>query len=62
MRIKEDVLKTSCENCNYRQVGCHSKCESYAEYRKEIDKINKNRKKFDEAMGITLASYRRSFI
>ena len=43
-------------------MECHSKYESYKEYRKEIEKINKNRKKFDEEMGITLASYRKVFL
>ena len=45
-----------------REVGCHAKCDHYKKYRKEIEKISKNRKKFSEEMGLTLASYRKAFL
>lgn len=27
-----------CRNCEERAVGCHAKCERYAEYRAEVDR------------------------
>ena len=33
-------MKVPCKNCTTRYAGCHSKCEKYAEYRREIDKRN----------------------
>lgn len=32
-------LKCKCKGCNSREVGCHSSCDDYKEYRKAIDKI-----------------------
>ena len=26
-----------CKDCEERHVGCHSKCEKYAEFRKEVN-------------------------
>lgn len=34
-------MKTPCRGCQFREVGCHSKCESYLEYRKKLDEQNK---------------------
>ena len=30
-------MKTPCENCTERVVGCHGKCEKYLAYRADID-------------------------
>lgn len=37
--------KCSCKDCKERYSGCHSACEKYKEYRKEIDRKNANRAK-----------------
>jgi hypothetical protein len=34
-------MKAPCKDCPNRKVGCHSTCEKYLDYRKEVDKINK---------------------
>ncbi len=47
------TIKSNCYRCNKREVGCHATCESYKEFRKELDVIN-NRKqyiKFIEQIG-----------
>lgn len=30
--------KNTCKDCKDRKVGCHSKCEKYAEFKKELDR------------------------
>lgn len=30
-----------CKDCPDREVGCHSKCERYTSFRKELDEYNK---------------------
>lgn len=55
-------MKNSCINCKYRKIGCHNKCDSYKKYKEEIERINKNRKTFNEQMRITLNSYKRIYI
>lgn len=41
-----------CRRCNDRQVGCHGKCERYAEYRKSRDEyaalVRKHNRKREE--------------
>lgn len=32
--------KNECKNCTRRELGCHSKCEIYIEYRKAKDERN----------------------
>lgn len=56
------MLKNTCQNCQYRQIGCHSKCNAYKEYKEKIDKIKKNRRDFNTKMGLTLSSYRKLYI
>lgn len=55
-------MKNSCINCKYRKIGCHSKCDSYKEYKEKIEQINKNRIDFNTKMGLTLSSYRKLYI
>ena len=38
-------LRNACYNCTERHVGCHSTCEKYAEYQKELEK---GKKLYDE--------------
>ena len=35
-------MKTPCRECKFREIGCHSKCESYKQYRASLDKLKKN--------------------
>lgn len=37
------MIKSPCFNCLNRAMGCHSKCEGYADYRTRMDEI-KNRR------------------
>lgn len=53
---------SSCQNCKYREIGCHARCDAYREYKEKIDKINKNRREFNTKMGLTLSSYRKLYI
>lgn len=43
------TVKNNCYECNKREVGCHTHCENYAKYRKELDVIN-NRRKYIKSM------------
>lgn len=43
------MMKPPCKNCPKRQIGCHSDCPEYLEYRgklaeeREIEKLNRIR-------------------
>ena len=37
------ILKCPCKECNYRNVGCHSGCESYKDWQSTRDAINAER-------------------
>lgn len=34
------MIKSPCHKCKEREVGCHSTCEKYAEFRQRLDEIN----------------------
>ena len=34
------MINSKCKGCTKRVVGCHSTCEDYKEFRKELDKQN----------------------
>lgn len=34
------MIKSPCFNCPNRAMSCHSKCESYTDYRARIDNLN----------------------
>ena len=34
------MIKSPCFNCPNRAMSCHSKCESYIDYRARIDELN----------------------
>lgn len=38
------MIDSGCKGCTERTLGCHSKCQRYAEYRKQIDRLNKYRR------------------
>ena len=39
------TVKNSCKGCTERYQGCHSNCEKYKAFRKEIDEATKIRLK-----------------
>lgn len=40
--------KSTCFQCKDREVGCHSKCEKYIEFKKLSDEYNDNMRKSRE--------------
>ena len=36
-------MKTPCRECKFREIGCHSKCESYIQWRAQLDKYNEQK-------------------
>jgi hypothetical protein len=34
-----------CKHCEYREVGCHSKCKYYKDYKKKLEEEHKERDK-----------------
>lgn len=43
--------KCCCKGCENRVVGCHSTCEQYAAYRKDIDEVREETKKQNQIDG-----------
>jgi hypothetical protein len=39
IRMMTSRVLSPCYKCSDRSVGCHSVCERYKQYRKEVDKI-----------------------
>ena len=37
--------ESTCQNCEKRYVGCHSECEEYIEFKKQLDIYYKERSK-----------------
>ena len=37
-------MTAPCKDCDIRFVGCHSKCEKYIQYKKEMAEADKKRK------------------
>lgn len=42
------TITNCCYKCEDRKQGCHSKCESYAEYVKQNEQLKANRRKNHE--------------
>ena len=38
-------MLSPCQKCTERHPMCHGKCEKYAEFRKEVEKVAKRRNK-----------------
>lgn len=36
-------MKPPCRECQFREVGCHSKCESYIQWRVQLDNTSSKR-------------------
>ena len=34
------AIQGPCQGCERREVGCHSSCEEYKEYREHVDNMN----------------------
>lgn len=43
------MVKGYCLNCTERYLGCHSKCEKYKKYKKELAEYN-NKVKIEKQM------------
>ena len=43
--IGDNNMKAPCKDCIKRELGCHSKCADYQEYRKFQDRQNDDRRK-----------------
>ena len=39
---------TSCKGCTKRELGCHSHCKDYLEQKAKRDKINEERRKYND--------------
>lgn len=37
-------MSAPCKHCENRYIGCHSKCEKYIQYKKEMAEVDKKRK------------------
>ena len=46
--------RSPCLDCKYRELTCHSHCESYLQYRKVMDEIKEKRKHNSDATGYTV--------
>ena len=45
-------MKKPCRECQFREVGCHSKCESYKQYRASLDKLNEEKNMQDMSRAV----------
>lgn len=39
----------TCKNCNKRQIGCHSTCKEYIDWKTERDRVNEIARKKRQA-------------
>ena len=46
------VIFNPCKDCTDREVGCHGKCEKYAQYRAELERSKAIRKKYATIKGV----------
>lgn len=37
------IMKPPCRECQFREIGCHSECESYIQWRAQLDKYNEQK-------------------
>lgn len=40
MKVIGDIMKVPCKDCNKRCLNCHSACEEYFQYKREIMKVS----------------------
>ena len=54
-------MNAPCKNCPDREIGCHSKCNKYSEFRKKRDEeLDRKRKEDDVAYAIATGMYHMS--
>lgn len=54
-------MNAPCKNCPDREIGCHSKCNKYSQFRKERDEeLDRKRREDDVAYAIATGMYRMS--
>lgn len=58
------TTKTNCcYECKKRELGCHSKCAEYAEFKKELNKINARKEEYRKSESLSFKfSYARDVI
>ena len=49
-------MECKCIDCSRRCIGCHSKCDDYAEYRKHIDDMSRRERKRTETLSFIKAA------
>lgn len=53
MRIDSPIRDTPpCKDCQDRHHGCHDKCHGYAEWKAELEKVNEERRKYNQMTAI----------
>lgn len=55
-------MLSPCMGCSKRNVGCHSSCTEYAEYKTEVENVNKARKTFNTSHMATVTQKRQASI
>lgn len=49
MRLDGPIRDISpCKDCPDRHPGCHDKCPGYAEWKSKLEKVNSERKKYNQ--------------
>lgn len=53
MDLGPKLNSNKCKGCEVRHIGCHSVCELYLAYRKELDEVNEKirKEKYSYALG-----------
>ena len=54
------AMRCECKDCDKRTVGCHGKCEKYAAYREQMDRIKKLQAVESSADEVTSRAIRRT--
>lgn len=44
-------MNVPCKDCPDRTADCHSKCEKYIDYSKEVEKVREQRAKYQSMRG-----------
>ena len=53
MRINGQIRDVSpCKDCKDRHNGCHDKCTDYAKWREKLEKVNDERRKYNQMASI----------
>ena len=49
MRLDSTIRDTPpCKDCQDRHPGCHDKCHRYAEWKSKLEKVNDERRKYNQ--------------